>query len=41
MTENDNFHANLPVLEVKNWDKWDTLVKCYGGDPKVKKVKLQ
>ncbi|GAU20399.1 hypothetical protein TSUD_12170 [Trifolium subterraneum] len=56
-----NFHANLPILDGKNWDTWvkqmkvfekiadattskdawDILQKSYGGDAKVKKVKLQ
>ncbi|WJX39045.1 hypothetical protein P8452_26635 [Trifolium repens] len=46
MAGNNNFHANLPVFEKiadaeTSKDAWDILQKSYGGDAKVKKVKLQ
>ncbi|GAU33536.1 hypothetical protein TSUD_143290 [Trifolium subterraneum] len=61
MAGKSNFHANLPIIDGKNWDTWvkqmkvfekiadattskdawDILQKSYGGDAKVKKVKLQ
>jgi hypothetical protein len=31
MTGNGNFHANLPVLEGKNWDKWIIQIKVIFG----------
>ncbi|GAU12596.1 hypothetical protein TSUD_132060 [Trifolium subterraneum] len=53
MAGKSNFHANLPILDGKNWDTWVKQMnvifivqeadeqKSYGGDAKVKKVKLQ